>query len=230
MILTCPSCSARFVVNDDALRPAGRNVKCGRCAHVWSAAPPEEDPVALTEPVAETPLTPEAPEPRERRTRANLPALPRKRRRRGGRVALVVVALLAVVAAGLWFGRDGLIGVWPAAEKIYAAVGVVAKEAPLPGAGLRIEQPRARQEEDSGTPYLVIDGEVVNEVDETRPVPEMVLVLLDGQQNVVQEWPFATDVVELRPGERVAFSTRLPNPSSQATDLRIEFTNSINTP
>lgn len=229
MILTCPSCSARFVVNDDALRPSGRNVKCGRCAHVWSAPPPppEEEPAAVTEPVVETPIKPERREPR---TRANLPALPQKRRRRGGRVVLLVVVLAAVVAAGLWFGRDALIGAWPAAERIYAAVGLVATEAPLPGAGLRIEQPRARQEEDSGTPYLVIDGEVVNEVDETRPVPEMVLVLLDGQQNVVQEWPFATDVVELRAGERVAFSTRLPNPSSKATDLRIEFTNSINTP
>ena len=78
--------------------------------------------------------------------------------------------------------------------------------------------------------YLVIEGEVVNEAKETRPVPAMVLVLLDGQQNVVQEWSFSTDVAELAAGERVAFSTRLANPSAQATDLRIEFTNSAETP
>lgn len=227
MILTCPSCSARFVVNDDALRPSGRNVKCGRCAHVWSAPPPPaEEPIALDEPVAEPPVV----ERRERRPpRANLPALPQKRRGRGGRVVLILIVLLALAAAGLWFGREPLVGAWPAAAKIYAAVGLAAEDAPLPGAGLRIEQPRARQEEENGTPYLVIDGEVVNEVDETRPVPEMVLVLLDGQQNVVQEWPFTTDVVELRAGERVAFSTRLANPSKEATDLRIEFTNSVDT-
>lgn len=229
MILTCPSCSARFVVKDDALRPTGRNVKCGRCAHVWAAPPPPEpEQVVEPQPVVAEPLVRERPE--RKTARRNLPALPRKRRRRGARVAAVVVVLLVVATAGLWFGRAQVVGVWPGAEQLYLAVGPSAEEELLPGAGLRIEQPRARQEEEDGTPYLIIDGEVVNEVAETRPVPEMVLVLLDGQQNVVQEWPFATDVVELRAGERVAFSTRLANPSTDATDLRIEFTNSIDTP
>ena len=235
MILTCPSCSARFVVNDDALRPNGRNVKCGKCAHVWhaeapAAAPPPPEPAP--EPVTVRPL--EA-EPRRRRSPpANLPAFPARQKRRSALVpVLIVLLVIGGLGAGLWFGREPLVGLWPPAGEVYAAVGLpvdgAAEALPL-GAGLRLDQVTPRREpEDSGVVYLVIEGEVVNEAEETRPVPAMVLVLLDGQQNVVQEWAFSTDVVELAAGERVAFSTRLANPSDQATDLRIEFTNSAET-
>lgn len=237
MILTCPSCSARFVVNDDALRPNGRNVKCGKCAHVWAAPPPPEpveEPAPAPEPISVQPL--EVDQPRRRSSSANLPAFPQRRRRRSVLVpVLVVLVLIGGVAAGLWFGREPLVGLWPAAEKVYAAAGIPvgATAAPLPlGAGLRLDQvtPRREPADGGGVVYLVIEGEVVNEAEEVRPVPGMVLVLLDGQQNIVQEWPFSTEVAELAAGERVAFSTRLPNPSAQATDLRIEFTNSAETP
>lgn len=36
MIITCPNCTTRFDVAEQALdRPGGRKVKCARCAHVW---------------------------------------------------------------------------------------------------------------------------------------------------------------------------------------------------
>ncbi|MGE4220180.1 MAG: zinc-ribbon domain-containing protein [Alphaproteobacteria bacterium] len=39
MILTCPSCSTKFNVKDEALLPNGRKVRCSRCAHSWHAMP-----------------------------------------------------------------------------------------------------------------------------------------------------------------------------------------------
>ncbi|MDF1747824.1 MAG: zinc-ribbon domain-containing protein [Alphaproteobacteria bacterium] len=39
MILTCPNCSTKFRVKDDAVGPTGRKVKCRNCAHVWHAMP-----------------------------------------------------------------------------------------------------------------------------------------------------------------------------------------------
>ncbi len=38
MILNCPTCNTRFMV-DDALIGTGREVKCGSCAHVWHVNP-----------------------------------------------------------------------------------------------------------------------------------------------------------------------------------------------
>lgn len=35
MILTCPSCSAKFMISSEALGEEGREVRCGKCAHMW---------------------------------------------------------------------------------------------------------------------------------------------------------------------------------------------------
>ena len=39
MILTCPNCSARFMIDGHALIPAGRTVRCGACGHSWLQLP-----------------------------------------------------------------------------------------------------------------------------------------------------------------------------------------------
>lgn len=43
MILTCPSCSTRFVVPPAAIGPDGRRVRCAQCREVWFVEPPEDD-------------------------------------------------------------------------------------------------------------------------------------------------------------------------------------------
>ncbi len=35
MILTCPSCFARYLMSADAIGAAGRTVRCGKCGHLW---------------------------------------------------------------------------------------------------------------------------------------------------------------------------------------------------
>lgn len=39
MILTCPSCSARYLIASDAIGAQGRTVRCGKCGHNWQQAP-----------------------------------------------------------------------------------------------------------------------------------------------------------------------------------------------
>ncbi|WP_321395113.1 zinc-ribbon domain-containing protein [Emcibacter sp.] len=71
MILTCPECLAKYVVDPKALLPAGRTVRCAKCRHTWHESPPAadipvineaEDKVSLaeeTEPAEETAPSPE---------------------------------------------------------------------------------------------------------------------------------------------------------------------------
>ena len=55
MILTCPSCSARFTINTELIGTAGRKVRCGSCGHTWrqlltvenDAQPPPQGPVEV---------------------------------------------------------------------------------------------------------------------------------------------------------------------------------------
>jgi predicted Zn finger-like uncharacterized protein len=49
MILTCPNCSARFMIDGSALVPGGRTVRCGACGHSWHQMP---EPAEAAEPAA----------------------------------------------------------------------------------------------------------------------------------------------------------------------------------
>lgn len=48
MILTCPECSARYVIDPKALMPNGRAVRCAKCKHTWKEDAPDKD-VALVD-------------------------------------------------------------------------------------------------------------------------------------------------------------------------------------
>jgi len=84
MILTCPACDTKYVVKDGAIPPAGRQVRCASCKHSWHqdpepgetqqeavlteqpwagvdfGGPPQPEPDAIPEPVAEIPAAAEA--------------------------------------------------------------------------------------------------------------------------------------------------------------------------
>ncbi len=44
MIITCPSCSARYKLDPAQFGPEGRRVRCTKCAHVWTELPPDDLP------------------------------------------------------------------------------------------------------------------------------------------------------------------------------------------
>lgn len=46
MIITCPSCSARYAVDPVKIGPSGRTVKCAKCAHAWAQPAPTPEELA----------------------------------------------------------------------------------------------------------------------------------------------------------------------------------------
>lgn len=61
MILTCPNCSSKFKVPDNALGTEGRKVKCSKCEHRWHAMPEAAAAPAPVAPAAPAPAAPAAP-------------------------------------------------------------------------------------------------------------------------------------------------------------------------
>src|SRR5262245_24965777 len=65
MIITCPRCATRYLLEAGVVRPPGRQVRCARCQHTWfqDAAPdlptpipiPVEEPLAPVGPVTDRP-------------------------------------------------------------------------------------------------------------------------------------------------------------------------------
>jgi predicted Zn finger-like uncharacterized protein len=79
MILICPACATRFVVDPAAIGPDGRRVRCARCAQTWfQEVPAGTMTVSGPTPVAAPPPTPPAsptpaPSPKAEPRRAEAP-------------------------------------------------------------------------------------------------------------------------------------------------------------
>jgi predicted Zn finger-like uncharacterized protein len=100
MIVTCPVCSTRYLVDPRALGSAGRLVRCASCSHTWQQAPPEDAPrrIDLVAPQPEFAAAAGG--------RVQLPALPPRRRRSAALLVplLALFVLIGVTGAGLWVG------------------------------------------------------------------------------------------------------------------------------
>ena len=51
MILTCPACQTKYVVKEDAIPAAGRQVRCASCKHSWHQGPDEAASTQPAEPI-----------------------------------------------------------------------------------------------------------------------------------------------------------------------------------
>jgi len=64
MILTCPQCATRYLVDDGQMRPEGRKVKCAACGEEWRvSAQGENERAPAPVPPEPLPLEPPLPEP-----------------------------------------------------------------------------------------------------------------------------------------------------------------------
>ena len=58
MILTCPNCATRYLVEEGEIRPEGRKVRCSSCAQEWRVYPEGSDPQTPITPVVEASAEP----------------------------------------------------------------------------------------------------------------------------------------------------------------------------
>jgi predicted Zn finger-like uncharacterized protein len=145
MILGCPVCRTRYLVDEEALRgDSGRTVRCAHCGHTWhQAAPPEpnlDEAAGRIEPALEVPPRP-APSSEVLPGPRAAPASPRPVGRRGGwgafRWVMAAVLLILAILAGVVFARGAVVALWPPAARLYALAGL----SPEPqGASLKIEK------------------------------------------------------------------------------------------
>ena len=85
MIVSCPSCATRYLIDPTALGGEGRTVRCAKCSHTWHEQPPADMPKRVD-------ILPPNGEPRPIPFGSNLPAIV-ARRRRANRLGWLAVAL-----------------------------------------------------------------------------------------------------------------------------------------
>lgn len=226
MIISCPSCASRFNVDETALTPEGRKVKCSKCEHVWVQTPEGGEPAASDEidweaPAEGPPKAVTAPRAGRAAPRGRKAARDSESKSSAGLLwSLFFVLLIAVGGAAYWFRADVMQRL-PATEQIYAMVGL-GPESPF--AGLDLTDVKSNQEQTSaGTKVLRITGKVVNTSAVPRDVPELAGVLYDGANRVLHRWTFKAPEPRLLPREDIIFKTQVTNPDPKAARLTIQF-------
>jgi len=221
MIVTCNSCSKRYLVDPRALGALGRRVRCASCGHTWFEAAPEQSSAPI-----ELPPLPEAmPIIRtSSQRRVQLPAVP-PARSRGRFIGWAAVTIMIAVAAwGLVAARASVMSLWPPSSRLYAMIGYGPTE---PGFGLALKVVPARGVED-GVPTLTIDGEVANVSTVTRDVPKLRVALRDVDNKVLKSWTVIVTDQRLLPGASVTFHTGVAQPPDAATGVVVSFADSDN--
>src|SRR4051812_7814379 len=135
MQFACPACSATYEV-PDKLVGAGRRLRCAKCGHVWLAGPPASAPAEAPPPSApELPAAPPAPPATpalQRPPHLIDPPLPRlgdipAPAPSGGPLLWAAwigsLLLLGVGVAAAWVWRAEVVAAWPAAARLFAALG-----------------------------------------------------------------------------------------------------------
>lgn len=215
MIVTCPSCSTRYIVDPKALGATGRMVRCANCKHTWMQAPPADMPKPVDVEPAPDSVRPIPPG-------SNLPAFPQPQRTRPVEAIGWMVFLVVLIGGGigLILGRNDVVALWPPAVKLYDMVGLSLER---PGAGLELRDVTSARRED-GPPVIVVEGTVANVSSKPREVPRLKAVARSAANQDLKNWTFTPSVPVLMPGETVNFKAELPDPPRGGANLEIAFT------
>ena len=235
MIITCPRCATRYLLEAGVVQPPGRQVRCARCTHTWfqEAAPELPKPVLIDEPqVPHGPVTDKSrmlppppgsisqPIPRVQSPVAETMSPRDDLQRARSRRAVAWLILVAFVAATAWAGvslRTEIATLFPPAASAYAWFGVRVNTR-----GFDIRAAKS-QELANGVPVIVIKGEIINITDRELPVPKLNLRVLDQNKRELYRWTMIPDQPKLGGHGREPFSTKLESPPADTADIEIRL-------
>lgn len=222
MILSCPSCSTRYSVDETTLGEAGRKVRCAACGHTWHVSPEAKTEPAAVEPEPLQESGPLRPVPKDS-ARAWRDKVEARRRRRwqmvgGGAWAVVAAALIACLAAA-WIFKLDIVRAWPQSASAYAALGVNANIY-----GMEFGDVAARRVTVDGQPVLEIQSRLKNVDREARPAPLVRFALQNEAGEEIFAWTVEPEAETLGPGEQVAVVTQLIDPPAQPLNVALTLT------
>jgi predicted Zn finger-like uncharacterized protein len=235
MILECPLCSTRYLVQIGLFAQGGRRVRCARCKHEWHEKLPTTVDVVAPIPeffsssetgaalsaLSSPPQSPNLPNFGNQFT-ANLPAVIEKVRFPKKEWLFIIFALLAAFLALASFVAWRFIATaFPGSRVIYEAVGL--SDHPE-WAGLIFENAKSELKYDSGTMRLLIDGTIYNASGEKKTIPDIRARALGPDKAVIQSWWVEAPAATIEPGAKIPFHTESASPMEHTIeDVRLEF-------
>ena len=219
MVVTCPQCSKRYMLDEALLPQEGRQVRCSACYHVWRQIP---------DPVQHTP-NPSFLGGADIGLQMNVSS--EKQPSWIGWIASA--SLLVVCFSVLIFGRNLIVTHWPDSEKYYELVGL---QVTLPGSGLSITNASSQIHLDGPVEMIRVMGNVVNTSENVHPIPPLKIKLMGDathpkclekskEENgcVLDQWEHRLSEQSLLPGEKLHFETDPHLKVEGSQHIRVEF-------
>ncbi len=224
MIIICPTCSKRYLVEDGSIEKSGRQVQCIACNHAWFFKPTPEakelDQVHLD-------LIGVKSSARDDTNSVNL----------GWLLLFITVFILGI---GAFVARHPIMQFWPTSHIFYQTIGL----GPAPSQeGLRFDELRPMIEPTDEGQRLLLTGTIINEGHEVREV-ETLQVIVKGDcaqatwwerllntyirregddQCRLDKWTYEPSESKIYPGERVAFETSSAHFFHGAKSIQVQF-------
>ena len=213
MIITCPACSTRYLVDPRSLGAAGRTVRCTNCSHTWMQTPPDDAPRRVDLPPTESPF-PASPPLESAAYR------PQSTPRSGIILPVTILVILVIVVGLLWAERQQIAAQWPGAARYYGMLGLSVGD---PHNDLELRQVSSNREEGNGHSTLMIHGEVANISQGARAVPKLKVTLQDSNKHPLKSWAIAVTPDRLSAGAAVPFQTSVVDPADNAAGVVVTF-------
>lgn len=219
MILECPVCNNRYLVDPRALGEGGRKVRCVKCKHQWHAVPQVDEPLPQDEP--EIPLAPQDPEPEPIPAGSSVPVVRPKppARPRALIAALASSLLLFVVLSAIYF-RPLVVQALPSLTKVYELVGLYETQ------GVVLADLAYNKEAIELKDRHHLSGVLVNTSAEPRRLPLLNILLL-GKDDVVIRRRKLNEEFTLQPGESKAFRQNIEASPESVQRIVVELGNPL---
>jgi len=139
--------------------------------------------------------------------------------------AYVTAAVMLIIAllfgSTLFVARDQFAELWPGIKGVYEALNLDDDEAE----GLRLSQPQPVRIMQAGAQTLVVTGLVTNLTDGLQTVPNLKLMLIDKNNNVVQETsaPPTAPTIDPNSTQPYRIELQLQLPVETAASLRVDW-------
>ena len=128
--------------------------------------------------------------------------------------------LTVFVCLGLYSERFAITRIFPAAEKLYNAIGI---ESRIVGEGLKFSNVSRREYEVDDIRQMEIRGFIDNESDRRLEVPKLHLEILDNEGEIIQQKDELLYIREIAPGDRKPFKVIIEKPSVLGKYIYITF-------
>ena len=140
--------------------------------------------------------------------------------RKSTRWTALILVLFAFNVA-LVGARHEVVRYLPQTASLFAAIGL-----PVNLRNLKFENVRISKEGQDGVSILIIEGSIVSTASKPTEVPRLRFAARNATGQEVYTWTALPSRSILDAGERLDFSSRLPSPPAEASDIMVRFFNS----